>query len=252
MDGTEGRRLQFGNFNQPIGFWVGTGIGAVALLTLLVFVSWYCCCFDRPVVIVKEEGEDGNDDKESERGSKGTSFFRLDESFAPNDSNGNETYGIRDDNREDQNEEADDDEDDEDDEDGATGDQGEKRDAYNIIDNEEYRDDGDQEYKDEQDLESKSATEQTSLIQRNDASDAPSKSISKKKDNNKSGKAKASNKKVANSDRKSKKSAKEAEDEECEVVITYDHCDVGESSHVFQQAVKKAGLLGWTFQSIRS
>ena len=71
----QGRRLQFGSFNQPIGFWVGVGIGGVALFALLVFASWYCCCFDRVRTITIDDAE--RDDLES--GESGESMFRFSE-----------------------------------------------------------------------------------------------------------------------------------------------------------------------------
>ena len=57
-----GRRLQFTNFNQPIGFWIGVGIGGVALLSLLLFSMWYACCFDRDSTLVLPDGGVGGGD----------------------------------------------------------------------------------------------------------------------------------------------------------------------------------------------
>jgi hypothetical protein len=71
----EGRRLQFGGFNQPIGFWVGVGIGGAALLTLLVFMSWYCCCFDQVRTITIDDAQDSD----VEGGNGAESMFRFSE-----------------------------------------------------------------------------------------------------------------------------------------------------------------------------
>ena len=172
----EGRRLQFGSFNQPIGFWIGSGIGALALLSLLVFMSWYCCGFDRPRVIVVPKGE-------------------IPATHTPTSMQNDDEGGDRDDGEQ---------------EDGA-GEDGEEKGGRGA--QEDDADDADE------------ADEENALI-------SPGNGTQK-------GKKRGT----------TQKGKKQGEDE-CEVIVTYDHCDVGQHSSLFKEAASKAGLRGWTFSSL--
>jgi len=224
----QGRRLQFGSFNQPIGFWVGVGIGGVALFALLVFASWYCCCFDRVRTITIDDAE--RDDLESgESGESGESMFRFSEEDLLN-SNQNKDEA-------EESEEAED-EDDEDDDD----------------DEEAEQDEEDEEERDVTPSLRNDAGEQSTLLNRNakDKSDGSRKSSSKKdKKSTASKKAGAKKNPAGKKTGKGGKKKSANDDDECEVVVTYDHCDVGEQSDVFQSAARKFGLGEWTFSSLQ-
>lgn len=155
-----GRRLQFGSFNQPIGFWVGTIIGGIALLTLLVFLFWYTCCFDTPRYIPKPESYKGS---QSEYAS-----VERNEVFSNN----------------------------EEDEEGGGGGDGDGGDEGGDAQ------DGDEEGENGEDGRSGGG------------------------------------------------GGGEEEDGECKVVVTYDHCDLGQHAPEFKAAQRKAGLSQWTFSSL--
>lgn len=159
----QGRRLQFGSFNQPIGFWVGAIIGGLALLTLLVFLFWYACCFDTPRYIPKPESAQS-----------GYASVESNEVYSNNEEEG-----------------------------GGGGDDGDGEDGGDGGEDGGNEDGG--------------------------AGDG---------DEEGGGGGNGGG------------GEEEDEDGECRVVVTYDHCDLGQHAPEFKAAQRKAGLSLWTFDSL--